>query len=313
MADNKFGDRILKYAEAVGRDHRDNAIIMANKLKEGSAKLAKKADKVKQDYDYNRLKPVFDYDFKVKNFVKTLPSLVRVVEYDKRLENEICKGSVGFISDIKGMPVLHIYQKDIGLLDMPLFYPDKSAEIYYKHPMEPCSFIDLQEYFTCVKQEKVKELESLAQALGAKRVKITLKEEKKDFVSTNAKAKGHGKALVYSGEIQAEKDTKVMNLKTIEIALDTAFEGCEAPREPQLYYFSNDYSIQSLLKMRLEEKNPIKEKTYSINYLSSSEMKDQEALKIDAVLKSLKLNGNATLVSEIQQERRMQLEYYIQF
>ena len=59
---------------------------------------------------------------------------------------------------------------------------------------------------------------------------------------------------------------------------------------------------------------------FAIKFLSDSSfqdledgLKEKDALKIDAVLKGMKCAGNATVVSEVQNESRRYLEYEIDF
>ena len=46
---------------------------------------------------------------------------------------------------------------------------------------------------------------------------------------------------------------------------------------------------------------------------NSSGIKESDAMKIDAVLKGMKVSGNATVASEAKNESRRYLEYEIEF
>ena len=63
----------------------------------------------------------------------------------------------------------------------------------------------------------------------------------------------------------------------------------------------------------MNEHSPILHQKLMIKLSNSSGLKESEAVKIDAVIKGMKCGGNATLVSETQNESRRYLEYEIDF
>ena len=85
------------------------------------------------------------------------------------------------------------------------------------------------------------------------------------------------------------------------------------PIRPQLKYLQRDPSIQTLVAMRMDENAPLMSEKYILKLSQSSGIKEADAIKIDAALKSLKCSGNATVVSEVQNESRRYLEYDIEF
>ena len=65
--------------------------------------------------------------------------------------------------------------------------------------------------------------------------------------------------------------------------------------------------------MRLDENNPLHSKTITMNFSSSTGMNKNDAIKIESVLKKLKLGGNASIVSAVEEENRQHFEYFIDF
>lgn len=65
--------------------------------------------------------------------------------------------------------------------------------------------------------------------------------------------------------------------------------------------------------MRMNEHTPVIHQKFMLKLSNSSGLRESEAAMIDAVLKGMKCVGNATLVSEIQNESRRYLEYEIDF
>ena len=85
------------------------------------------------------------------------------------------------------------------------------------------------------------------------------------------------------------------------------------PIKPQLKYLQRDPSIQNLVAMRMDETSPLMRERFMLNLSQSSGMKENDAVKIDAVLKGMKCSGNTTVASEAKNEARRYLEYEIEF
>lgn len=82
---------------------------------------------------------------------------------------------------------------------------------------------------------------------------------------------------------------------------------------PLFHYLSKDSSILNLIAMRMDEHSPIMHHKFSLKLSNSSGIKENDALKIDAVLKGFKCTGNVSVVSEARNESRRYLEYEIDF
>ena len=74
-----------------------------------------------------------------------------------------------------------------------------------------------------------------------------------------------------------------------------------------------DPSIKALIAMRMDETAPLSYQKFMLKLSNSSGIKESDAVKIDAVLKSLKLAGNTSIASEAKNESRRYLEYEIDF
>ena len=99
---------------------------------------------------------------------------------------------------------------------------------------------------------------------------------------------------------------------TVEIAAESEFPGHD-PIKPELKYLQKEPVIQDLVAMRMNETAPLQRQKFMLKMSTSSGMKENDAIKIDAVLKGLKLSGNTTVSSEAQNEARRYLEYEIEF
>lgn len=281
----------------------------SEKAAEGTKYLGEQYEKAKHELDLKLYNPVFEDELQAYDF--KLPFIIRIVKYDKRMENEACKGSIGFSDKIKQENILHIYEDFAEQLGIT-FYPCIKDTIFCANPYKENFYICLDDYFTYIRKAKVDELETIAHSLGAKYVKVSFKEKKKTFVSNNINAKaGYGKKVSIKAENNQVKD----EYSGIEVAAEVEFNGNSEPVKPELVYFKNESDINALIKMRLdkENRNQIKSKTYVFSCHDNRGMQEKTAITIDAMLNKLGCAGNSSVVSEVQTECRTVLEYSIVF
>lgn len=320
-ASEKAKGLLNKAAQAADRtgdgnfDLDDVAVIteeVGGAVKKGASYLKERTDEVARQLERNALQPIFptrtegavsleDADFR-------LSQLIRIVPRGKRhAESTVCQGSVGYTADQKGLRVVHLFQDSVAAFGLT-FYPDRDSELYYVDPSDPMAYIALNEYFGYLRLARINELKKLAQALGAKHFKVTYKEKRVSF--TDQKATSHGKAAGASGDVTRRAKQELYD--EIRVVAETGFTG-HAPHKPQLKYLKQDKSIQTLVAMRMDPSSPLLREHLELELCSTSGMKLEDAVKIDAILKGLKCVGNATVANEVQNEARRCLEYDIEF
>lgn len=305
--------KIIKNASEAGRIIKKNLEEVPGKVKEGKEFLEVQYGKAKYDMDKKRLHPIFESD--LAEYTSNKPFLIRVVDYDKRMEVEACKGAIGFVEKIKNENILNLYSEFASQAGFQL-YPCVTETIYCANPYLDNFYVGLDDYFKYIKKAKVDELETVAYSLGAKHVKISFKEKKKTLVSKDANGKVKGNAFgvaKVNGDMEYSMSSD--EFSNIEVYTEVDFDGNDVPSRPELTYFKQESDIAALIRMRLDEDNmnKIKSKTYTFNYYSNREMQEKTAANIDVILKKLNCSGNGTVVSEVQSERRMVLEYSIVF
>lgn len=291
-------------------DLKDVSVIaesVGNTVKKGTQAVRETAEETARTLELKALRPFFSKDLNNGDF--SMSKFIRVAERDKKhAESELCKGSIGFISEQKGLRIVNIFRDaadEFGLA----FYPDKENEFYYVDPSDPSSYIAVNEYFSHLKLLRINELQKLAQDLGARHFRVTYKEEKLSLTEKKTNARVNAKPVA-SGEKEASSADR--DFSTVEVAAEMEFPG-HSPIKPQLKYLNNDPGIKTLIDMRMDEKAPLLHQKYMLKLSNSSGLKESEAVKIDAVLKGMKCAGNATVVSEVQNEARRYLEYEIDF
>ncbi len=279
-------------------------------VKDNSEKWAEKQELQKKEKELKELRPFFADDVENPNF--SLPKLIRVAEMDsKHAESSLCENSIGYIFSDKEMDIMTIYPDKIEQFDLK-FYPELDCGLYYVDPNDRDFYISMEEYFTYLKIARVSELQRIAQALGATHFKVVYKEHKKSFAGKDCKV-GLGAKLPgkQGGNASSEHQSREEEFSNMEIAAEMIFLG-HVPVKPELKYFRKDPQIQNLVDLRMSD-NQIKHQTYTLDLGNSSGIKIKDAMKIDAALKTMKVDGNASITSEAENESRRIFVYEIDF
>ena len=269
------------------------------------------AQKTKQRIDKWRLNPKIRSEVLDPGF--EIPDMIRVVEYDERLKHDLCKDAIAFSDKYKGVPVLTLLRRYAGELDL-CFKKGAEDTVYYVNPVDRKEYICLDEYFDYLKTEKVTELDRIARNLGAKRVKIVVKEEKKIFARKEAGGKSKGKKA-FGGKmgVHAGHEKKKTEFKDVAVELDAEYAGSDTPQKPALKYYADDTDVLNMIEARMDEKNQLLSKMLLLKYNTSSLIKTELAVKIDAALKAMDLGGNFSIRNEVETENLRYLSYEIRF
>ena len=308
----KTKDTIIKAVDQNGdgsfdfKDVSAMADSIGNAAQNAANAMRDNAEARNREKERKALQPIFLEDLDSTDF--TLSKLIRVADIDKKhAESEVCKGSVGFISEQKELRIVNIYKNMVDAFGISL-YPDADSEIYYIDPSDRNQYIALDDYFGYLKIARVNELQKIAQDLGAKHFRVTYREKKASITKNDMKAKGN----VRVGASDAERNFSISDNANIEVAAEMQCLG-HAPIEPKLLYLRGEPSIQSLIALRMDENSQIFHQEFSLKLSNSSGIKEKDAVKIDAALKAMKISGNTTVVSEAQSESRRFLEYEVDF
>lgn len=280
---------------------------MGESMKNGASALKDSAEEKMRLLELKALQPIFSDTLDDNDFL--MPKFIRIADRDKkRAESEVCKGSIGYFSDQKGLRVVNLFRDSIESFGIS-FCPDNSSEFYYVDPSDRDTYIALDNYFDYLKSARVNELQMIAQKLGAKHFRVTYKEEMTSFTKRTVKAGAKVNSKV--GE-SAEHEITEVKFSKAEIAAEADYPGC-APVMPNLKYLKRDPSVQALVAMRMDESSPMFHQKLTIKMNTSSGLKESDAVKIDAVLKSMKCSGNTTVASEAKNESRRYLDYEVDF
>lgn len=279
---------------------------VADIVKKNAQAVMETAEEKSKLYELKTLRPIFTESLDAAEFV--LPKLIRITERDKKhAESEVCKGSIGYLSDNKGINVVNIFRDSLKAFDLS-FFPHTDSEFYYIDPSDRDQYIAMNEYFGHLKLLRINELQRVAQELGAKHFRVTYKEEQAASydkkVNANAKVKKNG--------IDVKHSAKEKQYSTVEIAAEMEFPGHE-PIRPTLNYMKRDPSVQNLIEMRMNKSSPLLHQRYMLKLSNSSGISENDAAKIDAAIKGIKGSANINVANEVKNEARKYLEYEIDF
>lgn len=296
-------------------DLKDVSIIaesIGNSTKNAAAAAKESAEMRSRELERKTLQPIFADDLVNADFL--LSKLICIDEMDKKhSESEVCQGSIGFLSKQKDLTVVTIFRDKVDAFGLQ-FYPDADGGVYYVDPSDRDRYIALDDYFSYLKIARINELQKIAQDLGAKHFRVTYKEQKASFTKESAKAHSKVKAPAGAGTITGDisHDLSTSEASTVEVAAEMQCLG-HAPMEPTLRYLQREPSIQTLVALRMDKNAPITHQKYTLKLSNSTGIKEKDAVKIDAALKAMKIQGNATVASEVKNESRRFFEYEIDF
>lgn len=279
---------------------------ISSTAKSAAAAIKENAEAKSLENERKQLQPIFADDLGDIDF--SMPKFVRITEIDKkRSESEICKGSIGYKSTEKDLSIVNIFKDKVSAFGLS-FYPDVESDCYYIDPTDRDHYIALNEYFNYLKIMRVNELEKIAQDLGAKHFKVTIKERKTSSHLSAKKAKVSAKPI---GVADADYDYSTSETAKLTIAAESIFPG-HAPIQPTLRYLAKDPSVQQLIDLRMDNSS-LTHKSLSIEFSTTTGMKEKDALKIDAALKVMKLSGSVSVANEIKSEMNRFFEYEVDF
>ena len=114
-----------------GKLDREDAALVAEAVgttvKKGMETIRKTADETARMLELKSLQPIFPDSLAEPDFF--MPKFIRVAERDKKhAESEVCQGSIGFISEQKGLMIVNIFLDAIAAFGLT-FYPDADRTI----------------------------------------------------------------------------------------------------------------------------------------------------------------------------------------
>ncbi len=304
----------LKFADKVGKKAKEMASTATKAVKDGSEIAIEKWDHYRAEQEIKKYKPVFLDDITSESF--SLPRQIRIVDYDKRKESNVCADAIGFMDCVGTTKIMTVFSDAVPKLSIH-FYPNTSPGVYTVNPCEPDLYINLTEYFSYLKKERIAELRNVARSLGAKRFCILLRDEdiSSDNVHLSSKKDVHlfKDALGKKSFNECAQSNSTTN--RVSIADELIFTEKQEPVKPKLKYYKNDINIRQLIEMRLnkDRRGELQIQHYSLQCSSSSGIDNETASNLGIALKKLNYCTVDTFVSQAYRENHSVFEYTIEF
>lgn len=287
------------------------------------------SDKQKQEAYQKRLKkynPLFPETYKDEKF--NLPNIIMIVDDAVRRDIDVCQGAIGWISKINDVEVLCLYDEAVGFSGIN-FVPVASCDsFYYVDNYNRNRFIDTNCIFNKAHEERLAELQNIANLLGAKRCIIEINEtdieRTKDSkkVSTSQSAKfsipkqgTQDETINVSASVSEgyEYSNSMSNISQRGGKVTAEFTGSDLPERPELKWFSQDDNIKRLIDMRCGRNNSIKSQTLELSGSTSATMSKKAAMSIDLAISNLGGKSKCEMESSATKEHHSKLIFTVEF
>ena len=232
----------------------------------------------KNIYDQQAKKYISLTEVEFKNSDFKLPNVIEIVDDSANKKFITDENAIGWIEKHKEIDVLHMYSKFVKKCGLQFVPVPQCDNVYCADNFEDNKFINANCVFGKATEEKLAELEHIANYLGAKSCSIEIVDTDSESESKSIRMKAMGDSISSNLNISVKVNKKQSGATT------SYFEG-GAPRRPKLKWFEHDDNIKGLIEMRFAESNSIKSKILELKGSSSATMSQKVACAIDDVMK----------------------------
>lgn len=275
--------------------------------------------KTKNDSYLRKMKkynPLFPDTYQSETF--NIPNMIMIRDDAERRGIDVCEGAIGWIDNANGVEVLCLYDEAIEFSGIN-FVPVASCDaFYYVDNYDRNRFIRTDCIFSKAHEERLAELQNIANLLGAKRCCIEIneavveskKEVKRASVSQSATIKG---VDIKANESREEFNVNEnVNQRSGRIVAE--FNGSDNPQRPTLKWFAQDDNIKRLIDMRCSRDNAIKSQTLELSGSTSATMSQKAAYNIDVAMSKLAgIKGKSEMETKATKEHRSKLIFTVEF
>ncbi len=260
--DLKKGTAFLKNAaEKVNEAGKKAAVAVQT----GVQTMSSNAQQQAYEERMRKFAPLFPDQYRNADF--NIPNLIHIVDDAVRKGIDVCEGSIGWLSQEKGIEVFHLYDEAItfsGLQFLPAAICDS---VYYVDPFNRNCYISIDSYFSHIQQAKLAELQHIAFSLGVKHYWVEMVET----TTENRQSNGAGTLKGLKGiTANAEREMSQSATGHSKSLAEGSFTGSRKPTRPMLCWFANDNNVKNLINMRCSDNADGAITTYTIELSNSS-------------------------------------------
>lgn len=280
--------------------------------KESISTIVKKSKEGSYARKLKRYNPIFPEQFSSNSF--NIPNIIVIVDDAKRRGIDVCEGAIGWLSNDKGVEILHLYDEAVVFSGIQ-FVPTASCDsVYYVDSFDRNRFIRIDCIFNKAHEERLAELKHIAHSLGAKRCSIEISESNVDtsYLSKNVGINESYKGIKSSENAKQKISAKDSNQRSGIIEVE--FEGSCEPKTPTLKWFAYDDNIKRLIEMRCGGNNSVKKETLDLSGSSSATMSQKTAYAIDAAVGKIGgMKGQISMDTQAAKEHHSKFRFTIEF
>ena len=287
----------------------------AEKIKQGAELAADAADSAQDAFNKWWHQPIFE-DNLSKDDTDWIPDMVYIRNQDDRNQIEGLSEAIGFDEDNAERPIVSLLRSYAKTIDIN-FYPTLVEGVYYVDPFNRSRYIQLEQYFSVLEQERIEELIRVAQDLGASYIEIAYSKDNKQSKTSSRQANVEAKmkGVSANGDASGQQQATHSERSKMDIKKQMSLPGTEL-KEPTLRHFKNDIEINSLIDRRLHKENAIKgDYKCELSFNNSSGIKMSNAANIEGALKKvgIKAKGKLKISEEVSREDSQRLRIYLKF
>ena len=285
-------------------------------IQQGAKDLSEKA---KNDSYARRLKkynPLFPEKYQSESF--NIPNMIMIRDDAERRGIDVCDGAIGWIDNANGMEVMCLYDEAVKMSGIQFVPTVTCNAIYYVDSFDRNRFIRTDCIFNKAHEERLAELQNIANLLGAKKCSIEISETIIESKKENKSASLNQSAIIKGVNVKAGEDARILNINEnvnqSSGKIIAVFDGSDTPEKPTLKWFAQDDNIKSLIEARCNGNNAIKSQTLELSGSTCATMAQEAAYKIDVAMSKLAgIKGKSEMETKATKEHHSKLIFTVEF
>ena len=260
--DFKKGTEFLKNAAGKVSEAGKKAAVS---MQAGIQTMSNNAQQQAYEDRMKKYAPLFPDQYRNADF--NIPNLIQIVDDAVRKGIDVCEGAIGWISQEKGIEVMHLYDEAITFSGLQFLPAAVCDSVYYVDPFNRNCYISIDSYFSHIQQAKLAELQHIAFSLGVKHYWVEMVE----MTSDSQQSKGASSLKGIKGvDASAEREISQSTVAHSKSLAEGSFTGARKPIRPTLCWFAHDSNVKNLINMRCSDDADSAITTYTIELSNSS-------------------------------------------
>ncbi len=276
-------------------------------VKAKSQEVADQAQVKSYEARLKKYNPLFPDEFHSAEY--RMPLLIQIADPESRRDIDVCEGAIGWMSEEQDMRVLHIYNTALDECNVTFFPSPQCDNFYYVDPHNSSLYINVESYFSNMQEEKLAELQQIADSLGARQYWVEVVADTKESSSSHKEGSFNIKKVASGKVSETQSSSSATSSKGIAGA---TFSGTREPSEPRLCWYANDRNILNLIRMRCDGTGVgITDYTLELSNSNSATMSISTAAKIDTTI--AKLGASCNLSNKGKEEHSQKMYFKLLF